>query len=134
MLGSSDGSTGEVVIVGVVLGADPSRCTYTLIGSPSGRIGAAVPDGGGIIPMIRPAAIWRVHPPALLSPPWRAQAEGWIGSVITGPIPKSGVSPVWSLINTVVQSAAVPVVPSVVFWAMSQPALPRLSSICHEFV
>ena len=84
--------------------------------------------------MIRPAAIWSVHPPALLSPPWRAQAEGWIGSVITGPIPKSGVSPVWSLINTVVQSAAVPVVPSVVFWAMSQPALPRLSSICHEFV
>src|SRR2546425_8486763 len=99
-------STGEVVIVGVVLGADPSRCTYTLIGSPSGRIGAAVPDGGGIIPMIWPAAIRSVHPPALLSPPWRAQAEGWIGSVITGPIPKSGVSPVWSLINTVVQSAA----------------------------
>src|SRR2546428_13940118 len=72
-------STGEVVIVGVVLGADPSRCTYTLIGSPSGRIGAAVPDGGVIIPIIQPAAIWSVHPPPLLSPPWRAQAEGWIG-------------------------------------------------------
>src|SRR3989442_847327 len=66
-------STGEVVIVGVVLGADPSRCTYTLIGSPSGRIGAAVPDGGGIIPMIWPAAIRSVHPPALLSPPLRVQ-------------------------------------------------------------
>src|SRR2546427_9967474 len=134
VVGSCAGSTGEVAVVGVLLGAAPSRCTYTLIGSPSGRIGAAVPDGGGIIPVIWPAAIWSVHPPALLSPPWRAQAEGWIGSVITGPIPKSGVSPVWSLINTVVQSAGVPGVASVVFLAMSQPALPRLSSIRQEFV
>src|SRR2546422_3039934 len=101
-------STGEVVIVGVVLGADPSRCTYTLIGSPSGRIGAAVPDGGVIIPMIRPlsegesdAPIWSVHPPPLLSPPWRAQAEGWIGrGVVTGPAPKSGGTPFWSAFST----------------------------------
>src|SRR3989442_10122943 len=120
MGGSCYGPPGGVVLVGVVLGADPSRCTYTLIGSPSGRIGAAVPDGGGIIPMIWPAAIWSVHPPALLSPPWRAQAGGWNRSVITGPIPKSGVSPVWRLINTVVQSAAGPVVPGVGFLAMSQ--------------
>src|SRR2546428_12830938 len=84
-------STGEVVIVGVVLGADPSRCTYTLIGSPSGRIGAAVPDGGVIIPIIQPAAIWSVHPPPPLSPPWRAQAEGWIGrGGVKGPTPKFG--------------------------------------------
>src|SRR2546422_3315504 len=122
-------STGEVVTVGVVWGADRSRCTYTLIGSPSGRIGAAVPDGGVIIPIIQPAAIWSVHPPPLLSPPWRAQAEGWIGrGVVTGPAPKSGGMPFWSAFSTAVQSAAAPLM------LRSQPALPRLSSIRHEFV
>src|SRR2546430_10892714 len=73
-------STGEVVIVGVVLGADPSRCTYTLIGCAlSPRIGAP-----SIRAMIRPlskgepdAPIWSVHELGSLAP-WRTQAEGWI--------------------------------------------------------
>src|SRR2546426_10665252 len=89
-------STGEVVIVGVVLGADPSRCTYTLIGCAlSPRIGAP-----SIRAMIRPlskgapdAPIWSVHEGGGLAP-WRPPAEGWLPSAAhTGPAPQAGGTP-----------------------------------------
>src|SRR2546422_3038735 len=123
-------STGEVVIVGVVLGADPSRCTYTLIGCAlSPRIGAP-----SIRAMIRPlskgspdAPIWSVHEVGALAP-WRTQAEGWIPSgADTGPAPKSGGTPFWSAFSTVAHVSALE--PPLIGFMMSHPSAPRLSSI-----
>src|SRR5881628_1913846 len=119
MLLSVDAFTGEVLTVGVVLPADASRFTYTLIGSRSGRIGLP-----SIMPTICPATIWSVHEPESAAP-WRTHAEFLIGrGVVTGPAPKSGALPVWRAVNTAVQSPLKPVI------CMSQALLSR-SSMCH---
>src|SRR5438093_10799884 len=112
----------EVFSVGVPAGAPASRCTYTLIGSRSGRVGTP-----SIIPTICPLAIWRVHELGSTAP-WRMHAEDliWRG-VVTGPAPKSGGLPVWRAVHTAVQSCALP--------AMLKSHRPSLvSSIRHAFV
>src|SRR5438034_10945536 len=88
----------EVISVGVPAGAPALRFTYTLIGSPSGRIGEP-----SIMPTICPAEIRSVHEPPSTAP-WRKHAECLSGTgVVTGPAPKSGGLPVRRAVNIAVQ-------------------------------